>query len=954
MEQTNLDKSSGSTLLTTNININNFQGEQVLNDRFHLSVNDNKISDQGVVIIDEIETEIIVDSSNENRIHISTNLAMDHDYDMAIVDATTVTTDPSNKSSKKTIPRYLPAWEKQLESFYKTYTFDIFGIRHEKLVCWLYNKKDKNGNDSLGCKLCQKYQKTLNSNGKINLWCTTGYKIMKLSKIKEHKDNEVHKQAQELELQTASHSQPTWTTTQIKERNKHEAAIQNLILSAVYVCQQDQSLNSFEKLCTLIEALGVKLLPAEIGSVSYRNDNAALDFLRHIASYLHEEILEKIKNSPSIGWMLDESTSRTVEKSLIIYVRYLENDEAKTSFYGILALDGDGSADNIVKCIESLWRADDLNPEKTCWFATDNAATFTGTVPLFLFELSNISVVGINNGVIAKLKRDFGIEFVELNTCVAHTFALVGNQAGFIKYDNEEKSRKRELISKLEGIIGKIYQYFGSSATRTFKLKCWQNLLEIPELKFKRLFQIRWTAIRDSIKPIMLNITPENQALLATLQESKFDKSLTNNDRQAAADLLTSILDDEFLFMIHFHYDLHECVLGDLTKILQNDDLPYFTFMNIFNEKKIILNNWLSQKKESQPVLGPSLTEYVNHMKKNNSYGAFSIAAIDRLKMYSECFTHISQLLLEIDQRFKPSKVQQSFVVLFEPDYLIQNKDQVSKSNYGRQELEYLLYKYKNLTGFNISQCRNEWEIIKISLSEFVSNNQQQNSRRKFWKSFIIWKEAIDDSFRERHKNLLILLSIYLISPINSCECERGYSVSNRIQTNGRSRIMINTLDVLMNVRLLFPHDLRSDQCRNIIERAYKSWNGRDENRRINRAKLIVDVPDDYIAAKQARSTGKQKRHLTTTDDCPIKSKKQKTKAIKCANGCGKCIADNDLTEIHAIQCCHQTEYYDWVEDNCSRWLCNTCRIKLGISTESTTWFCEDCIDMHEEEEEQW
>ena len=81
--------------------------------------------------------------------------------------------------------------------------------------------------------------------------------------------------------------------------------------------------------------------------------------------------------------MLDESTSRSVEKSLIVYVRYFENGEAKTSFYGILGLDGDGSAINIVNCIESLWRADDLNPEKTCWFATDNAATFTGTAPLF-------------------------------------------------------------------------------------------------------------------------------------------------------------------------------------------------------------------------------------------------------------------------------------------------------------------------------------------------------------------------------------------------------------------------------------------------------------------------------------------------------------------------------------------------------------------------------------------
>ena len=100
-----------------------------------------------------------------------------------------------------------------------------------------------------------------------------------------------------------------------------------------------------------------------------------------MASYLHEEIIEKIKNSPpigkkkrvkcgnydtliNIGWMFGESTSRCVEKSVIIYVRYFDKDEARTSFYGIVGLDGDGSANNIVKCTKSLWRKDDLNPEK--------------------------------------------------------------------------------------------------------------------------------------------------------------------------------------------------------------------------------------------------------------------------------------------------------------------------------------------------------------------------------------------------------------------------------------------------------------------------------------------------------------------------------------------------------------------------------------------------------------
>ena len=149
--------------------------------------------------------------------------------------------------------------------------------------------------------------------------------------------------------------------------------------------------------------------------------------------------------------------------------------------------------------------------------------------------------------------------------------------------DSDDKAKKRDLILKLENIIGKIYQYFGSSATRTFKLKSWQNLLEIPELKFKRLFHIRWTAIRDSVKPIILNIKPSkicselfypnqaschsilaNQALLATLEEIKSKKNLSPDDREAAAQLLDSILDDNFLFMLYFHYDLHECVLGKI------------------------------------------------------------------------------------------------------------------------------------------------------------------------------------------------------------------------------------------------------------------------------------------------------------------------------------------------------------------------------------------------------
>ena len=75
---------------------------------------------------------------------------------------------------------------------------------------------------------------------------------------------------------------------------------------------------------------------------------------------------------------MDESTSRTTQKSLIVYVRYLDNFDSKTSYYCLLDLDGDGTAQNIVDSISYMWKKDDVNPENTCWFASDNASTFTG------------------------------------------------------------------------------------------------------------------------------------------------------------------------------------------------------------------------------------------------------------------------------------------------------------------------------------------------------------------------------------------------------------------------------------------------------------------------------------------------------------------------------------------------------------------------------------------------
>ncbi|CAF1331670.1 unnamed protein product [Rotaria sordida] len=97
-----------------------------------------------------------------------------------------------------------------------------------------------------------------------------------------------------------------------------------------------------------------------------------------------------------------------------------------------------------------------------------------------------------------------------------------------------------------------------------------------------------------------------------------FHCNVSNLDRENAKDLFNIILDDQFLFLIHMHYDLHESVLGD------------------------------------------------------------------RQNFSNDCREHISQLPEELTKRFTPSVVQGNLSILFDPQYLIQHKNNISSTGYGR------------------------------------------------------------------------------------------------------------------------------------------------------------------------------------------------------------------------------------------------------------------------------
>lgn len=76
-----------------------------------------------------------------------------------------------NSDNKKKTPtpsrtnhrnQYLSIWEKHPAAQYKTITYDNFGLKNERFLSWLFYQ-----NNSMRCRLCENYNKTVNTNGKV-------------------------------------------------------------------------------------------------------------------------------------------------------------------------------------------------------------------------------------------------------------------------------------------------------------------------------------------------------------------------------------------------------------------------------------------------------------------------------------------------------------------------------------------------------------------------------------------------------------------------------------------------------------------------------------------------------------------------------------------------------------------------------------------------------------------
>ena len=174
----------------------------------------------------------------------------------------------------------------------------------------------------------------------------------------------------------------------------------------------------------------------------YTNNRAAAVMQGYLAEVLMEMAVVRIKNSPYIGVMVDESLDIATTKKLVTFCKIIHNNELKIEFCANIDVIN-GTAETIYTAITDWLASVGVNINKVSGFGSDGAAVMTGK----------------RTGVGVRLQQ-INLRIIHI-WCTAHRVALVSYWA----------SKRVPYLQKVQEILVNIYNFYEYSAPRYNKIR---------------------------------------------------------------------------------------------------------------------------------------------------------------------------------------------------------------------------------------------------------------------------------------------------------------------------------------------------------------------------------------------------------------------------------------------------------------------------------------------------
>ena len=259
----------------------------------------------------------------------------------------------------------------------------------------------------------------------------------------------------------------------------------------------------------------------------YRHNSIAAELQNCISEVCKEDALKRIKATPFVGLMLDESLDIAVQKKLVLFFKILVLGKAKIEFAANVEVK-DGKAETIYSAVLNHLNSNNIPVKKLSGLGTDGASVMKGR----------------HNGLAVRLQR-LNAKIVAV-WCVAHKLALVAHWA----------AKDVPYLVKYEEIVIGIYNFFQYSAVRYNKLKELKNLMNQKVKRFKKPTQVRWLSTHEAVEAIYSAWT----LLILSLEHEA--ASSNRNGAAKARGMVTKIKSFVFIATTCFLLD----VLGIISK----------------------------------------------------------------------------------------------------------------------------------------------------------------------------------------------------------------------------------------------------------------------------------------------------------------------------------------------------------------------------------------------------
>ena len=418
--------------------------------------------------------------------------------------------------------------------------------------------------------------------------------------------------------------------------------------------------------------------------------------------------------------------------------------------------------------------------------------------------------------------------------CMAHRLALAASSA----------AHSTTLIDKFHTILNQIYNYFHYSTKHKSNLKRIFEVLQHQERQFVRPCDTRWLSVSGAVEAVIANLRPLYLALASD----------RDSGDSVARGLLKGISTYKFLATLY--------LLGDVMPHLTSLSLQFQKSSADLSVVNAIVNATVAVIKGMIDTPGPRLKKFLSSVPDRTEEGQALFylqtlsgrgdqsqtenvfvsrlaegedgiiiydSKVDRQAFFKNKTSFLRMLADNEASRLEQSDLLQAFEI-FVPAKLPPQSSAEYK-NYGESEMELLSAFYgaektdangKIHPAIIDEKVKDEWPVVK----ELLSANFRSYSFQDVWSYLLNKSQGCLDPY----PNIAKLVTIALLIPVNTADCERGFPRYNRIKTKARARLKVTTVSCLMTLGIETPtlHNMNEFD----FHRAFEIW-AHIKNRRI-------------------------------------------------------------------------------------------------------------------------